>query len=70
MDGSSEEHEESQLFPHLEPVVQPDREPGVLGASEDLDPAGEDPREVAEGERGQGVDRQGLVYIVHGDVIP
>ena len=70
MDGSSEEHEESQLFPHLEPVVQPGGEPGVLRPSDDLEPAGHHAGEVAEGQGDEGVDGQGLVHVVHGNVIP
>ena len=70
MDGSSEEHEESQLFPHLEPVVQPAGEPGVLRASYDLEPPGQHSGEVAEGQGDEGVDGQGLVHVVHGNVVP
>ena len=70
MNGGSEEHEEAELFAHLEPVVEPAREPGVLGAAGELQPGGQHPGQVAEGEREEGVDRQRLVHVVHGDVIP
>jgi len=70
VNGSSEQHEETQLLPHLEPVVQPGGEPGVLGSSEYLDPARQHPGQVAESQGDESVDCQGLVHVVHGDVIP
>ena len=70
MNGSSEKHEESQLLPDLEPGVEPGGEPGVLGAPVQLKPPSQHPGQVAEGQGVQGVHGQGLVHVVHGDVIP
>ena len=70
MNGCSKEHEKSQLLPDLEPGVQPVGEPGVLGAPVQLEPPSQHPRQVAEGQGGEGVHGQGLVHVVHGDVIP
>ena len=70
MDCGRKEHEQSQLFSHLEPVVQPVGEPRVLRPSEDLEPASQHSGQVTERQRDEGVHCQGLVHVVHGDVIP
>ena len=70
METCREKHEEPELFPHLEPFVKPVREPGVLGASVELDVGGDHPREVAHGQQLDGVHGESLVEGVHWEVVP
>ena len=70
MQARREEHQESELLPHLEPPVQPAREFGILGAPDELDVGCNHPRRVARGQESQCVHREGLVQGFHGDVVP
>ena len=70
MKTGRKEHEEAKLLPHLEPPVEPVREPGVLGAPVQLDVGCDHPREVAHGQHLDRVHGQSLVQCVHGEVVP
>ena len=70
METGREKHEKPELLPHLEPPVEPVREPGVLGAPVQLDIGCYHPREVAHGQHLDRVHREGLVQGVHGEVVP
>lgn len=58
------------IFEKFQPGLCIDFLPGVFGAPEDLQPGGQDPRQVAESEGDESVDGQGLVHVVHGNVVP
>ena len=69
VETGGEEHEQAELLPHPQPLVEPVREAGVLGAPGQLDVGRDDAGQVADGEHGEGVDGEGAVEVLHGDEV-
>ena len=67
MKRSREKHQESELFPHFKPLIQPFWKSGVFCSSNDLDVGGDDSGQVAGGQQRQGVGGQRCVQRRHWD---
>lgn len=69
MEAGGEEHEEAELLPHPEPLVQPVGEARVLGAPGQLDVGRDDAGQVADREHGERVHGEGAVEVLHRDEV-
>lgn len=69
VDADQEETEEAQLFPTLQPTLQPVREVPVLGAVVQLVCGGQLAREVDQSQQGDGDRGQRLVHHLDGDLV-
>ena len=69
VDGGRQQHEETQVFPHPQPVVQPGGEPGILGSPHQLEVGGQNPGEIAGSQQGESVAVTSLVDVL-GEHLP